>query len=173
MVQEFKVKETVGIYQNRSEPQDTIFRDAKQGINSEDVFNVTRGSEDKIAGADPHGFRNLPGLLDYLRDNFHFSGLVFGLCGYILIATFGSMQSLGQYLGYILFLVVSIVVYLLVTKKITLKYKSQGILITIVIFLSAIIFYQNFHKIMSLYKYIDASIFDKPVPPSNDRALVK
>lgn len=61
--------------------------------------------------------RYLPAALKSIEDNFPVSFVVLCVAGYILIAAFGKMDTLGKFIGYIVFLLFAAFGYKLVISK--------------------------------------------------------
>lgn len=120
-----------------------------QPIDQTGGFTQTSFSNDEypISGEDRLGFRHLPKLFQYLEEHFLFSALLLSIIGYVVIAAFGSIKTLGQYLGYIIFLCITMSIYNIDKKNQRLIY---FLLISIFILL-AIIIMQNWDFITSLY----------------------
>jgi hypothetical protein len=66
-------------------------------------YKTTSGEGLNTPGADQYGVRYLPSILGYLEDHSLFTGTILAFVGYVLIASFGQMKSIGQYLGYVCF----------------------------------------------------------------------
>lgn len=66
-------------------------------------------------GGDMHGMRFVPVVIQSLEEHFSFSVLLVSVIGYIVIASFGQMNNLWQFFGYLFFLITLLFFY---------KYKS-------------------------------------------------
>ncbi len=60
----------------------------------------------------------LPLALKAIEENFAVSFSLIAVVGYIVIAAFGKMDTLKKYIGYLLFLTLSVCVYKLATTKV-------------------------------------------------------
>jgi hypothetical protein len=129
--------------------------DTKGVINKQGFISKESGEDDATQapqmGNDPHGFGQVPGLIKALEEHLSFTILLVNVVGYVVIASFGGMNSLGQYLGYILFLSLSFVFYKILYSNIKLK-NSTLILTLILIVAVSIIIIQNFHFLEILFK---------------------
>ncbi len=62
-------------------------------------------------GGDQHGIRYVPTIIDFLEKRFTFSAALISIIGYVIIAAFGEIRSLGQYVGYAFFLGAVFLIY--------------------------------------------------------------
>jgi len=86
------------------------------GAKTEGFIPVGSGGDDSTntvdyAGGDTYGLRYASTLVKTLEEHFGLTALVVSIIGYIVISAFGHMSSVGEYLGYILFLVTSVTLY--------------------------------------------------------------
>lgn len=79
----------------------------------EESVDTTEGINEFQKGkeSDRLGFSHLPVLLRHLEDNATFSLTAFSLVGYVIIAAFGEMDSIGKYIGYLLIILFTISIY--------------------------------------------------------------
>jgi hypothetical protein len=68
-------------------------------------------TEEVVTGGDTWGTRHWPKLFQYLEEHFAFSAAILAIVGYVVIAAFGEMRSIGQYIGYLVFLGIILFVY--------------------------------------------------------------
>jgi amino acid transporter len=99
----------------------------------------------------------IPGVLGYLESKFSFTAILLSLIGYIVIAAFGQMNSVGKYFAYILFLLVLFSFYKYsereedfnseAKRKVSISY---FLLIGFIVFFCYAV-YMNFDKIKGAY----------------------
>jgi hypothetical protein len=129
--------------------------------------NVTGGVTEK--NTQPGDFktellRNSVSLLAYLESNFAFTVVLISVIGYIIIASFGEIDNLKKYLGYVIFLMMAFTVYKLLKffsennneinffkKILTRKNLYYNVIIT---FFAIIIITQNAPSIYKILKEI-------------------
>lgn len=129
--------------------------DITQGFQSVNASDSSKGTgfSDKTVGVenDRLGIRHWPGLFDYMESHAPFTAAVLSILGYIVIAAFGSMETLGQYLGYIIFL--AIIGYIYNFNKKEGKYFY--LLIALLLLMFSILVFQNWDIVSSYYKKIN------------------
>ncbi len=118
--------------------------------NEDDTSPDTEANTPKISVHDPLGVSHWPGFLKYLENNFAFSAALLSIIGYVVIAAFGAMASLGQYLGYILFVCGVVFVYNLNKRDKRWLY----FFIIVCILLAGFIVIQNWSLIADIYHYL-------------------
>lgn len=123
------------------------FQSVNSGENSGGTFYDKSVSE----GNDRLGIKHWPSLFSYMESHSSFSAAVLSVIGYVIIAAFGSMETLGQYLGYIIFL--SIIGF-------TYNFNKKGgkylyLFIAVILLLIGFIVFQNWSKISSYYRTIN------------------
>jgi hypothetical protein len=110
-----------------------------QGFISVDSNSKTETKSSEFLGGDNHGLRYIPTLIKSLEDHFSFTALLVSVVGYILISTFGKMDSVEKYFGYIIFLIFSFFLYKFLNSnmKITFwnKFFMYGFFILIILIL--------------------------------------
>ena len=123
-----------------------------QSVNQETGSTNTQFYNEKTESGDDHlGIRHWPRLFQYLEEHFSFSASLLSIVGYVIIAAFGSMQNLGQYLGYIIFLCGILFVYNFDRKDKRWIY----FFIATTFLLIGIIVFQNWHIISSNYRLVN------------------
>lgn len=100
---------------------------------------------------DRFGVRYLPTLFQYLEEHFSFASSFLSIVGYVIIASFGQMQSVGQYVGYIIFLGLILFAYSSDKKDKVWKYLFIAIFIILISFIS----FTYWTKIKELYHLIN------------------
>lgn len=119
-----------------------------QSVNQEQGLSKTSFSgEQSSSGDDRLGIRHWPRLFEYLENHFSFSASLLSIIGYVIIAAFGAMSTLGQYLGYILFLCVIVFIYNLDKKDRKWLYFFMAVTIVLIGFVCI----QNWYSLTSLY----------------------
>lgn len=113
--------------------------------NQDDFISIDSNSKEKTqlldfpGGGDNYGFRHIPILIKFLEEHLSFTALLVSVIGYILISTFGKMDSIEKYFGYIIFLIFAFFFYKFLNSsfKITFwnKFFMYGFFIFIIIFL--------------------------------------
>ncbi len=105
---------------------------------------------------DRFGLRYISPLIKSLEENLSFTAILISIIGYIVISSFGHMDSVAKYLGYVGFLFGTFILYKLIGKnriQIEIDFKNVNkvlfiVTITLVIFLlvehSVFITMQNF-----------------------------
>lgn len=123
-----------------------------QSVNAGDSSKGT-GFSDKPEGveSDRLGIKHWPRLFDYMESHAPFTAAVLSILGYIVIAAFGSMETLGQYLGYIIFL--AIIGYIYNFNKKGGKYLY--LLIALLLLMFGILVFQNWDTVSSYYKKVN------------------
>lgn len=105
-------------------------------------------SEGVPRSGDPFGFQHVPTLMQYLEDHSAFTAVVLSIIGYVVIAAFGGIKTLGQYLGYIIFLSGACFVYFVDKQKTRWLYGFM--LLTVILIIGIIV--QNLSKITAVYR---------------------
>lgn len=121
------------VNQEQSSAQTTFYNDEN------------KSSEDRL------GIRHWPRLFQYLEEHFAFSASLLAIIGYVIIAAFGSMENLGQYLGYIVFLCGILFVYNFEKKE---KRWLYFFIITTSILIGLAVF-QNWNLIATAYRTLN------------------
>jgi hypothetical protein len=127
-----------------------------QPLDASNVKNETSTNIPDSGGTDRLGFRFIPPLINYLQDNFLFTAILLSIVGYIVIASFGGMETLGQYFRYILFLCLAFVVYGIAK----LHRIALSLLILAVVVLASIVTFQN--RDLITYIFPPAPIAESP-----------
>lgn len=123
-----------------------------QSITQEaDKVGTTFSTQEDSVMPDRLGIRYWPKLFQYLEEHFSFSASILSITGYVIIAAFGSMQTLGQYLGYILFLGGILFVYNFNKKNIRWLY----FFMIATFLLIGILLFQNWSYIHQKYRSIN------------------
>jgi len=98
--------------------------------------------------------RNIPKIFKELESNLPFTVMIVSIIGYILIASFGQMDSINKYFGYLLFLVLMFFGYKILKynkfsfwKVITSKKVNRFLLILLIVSVIFILI-QNFDSIL-------------------------
>lgn len=73
--------------------------------------NPTLSKEEDAPQGQMKYLRDVPQVLQTLEERFPFTAIIISVVGYITIAAFGQMNSLGKYGGYILFLIFTFGIY--------------------------------------------------------------
>ncbi len=106
--------------------------------------------------------RQAPKFLEHLEKNLPFTVMIISIIGYIVIASFGQMDSVRKYIGYLLFLFLMFCGYKVlrgdflktITKKIKITKKINKILWFLILFLIIFIFFQNFNSIIYFFNKV-------------------
>lgn len=115
---------------------------------------------DTNLGGDQHGIRYIPSIIDFLEKRFAFSAALISVIGYVIIAAFGEIQSMGQYLGYAIFLGIVLLVY----KSNEMKKLHLVLSVVSVLLLIAIVIL-TWDKLVEVYSYIN-HIFAMKIAPA-------
>lgn len=101
-------------------------------------------------------FANAPKILGHLEEHFPFTASLVVVIGYVVIAAAGSMENLGQYLGYLLFCALTFLYYLISTRqKIDVEGNKRSKLIVVVaLILLTIVLVQNKEVIVGILQKV-------------------
>lgn len=128
--------------------------ESTKGIGDTSGFNdisQSQSGETKETANGNSDFAYIKPILDYLEKNIAFSSILISIIGYIAIASFGGMQSVGQYLGYLFFLFIMFVFYCsLSSNKRFIKIVGKNFFLLVSMFLFLIIIIQNKSIVMNL-----------------------
>lgn len=105
---------------------------------------------------DKYGIGQVPGLLKHLQGSFSFSAVLLSLVGYIVIAAFGQMNSIGKYIAYIGFILMLIIFYKS-SETINAGKKNFGKYALIIGLIAAVLFIliSNFSFFQKVYSTIN------------------
>jgi|CXWL01.1.fsa_nt_gi hypothetical protein len=118
----------------------------------------TQGGEFQGSGPVSEALRNVPSLFQFLENNFSFFAVMLSVFGYVIIAAFGGMENLGQYLGYVVFLCCVFTIY---SFK---KWKNNGktyLFSGVIILLVGLLCFQNWSLLSNGYTAL-SKYFEKP-----------
>jgi len=85
----------------------------------------------------------LPGALKAIEERFSIFFVAVGLVGYIIISAFGKMDSLGKFLGYIVFLSLCWLYFQLYTRHVS-KYLLVLLVLALVFLLGYLVYQPSF-----------------------------
>lgn len=75
-----------------------------------DSRNSPISAESKTSG-DKFGLQYVRPLFESLQDNLAFSAILINIIGYIIISSFGHMDGIGNYVRYVIFLLLNFILY--------------------------------------------------------------
>lgn len=109
--------------------------------------------------------RDVIPVMKSLEERLPFTAILLSILGYISIATFGQMNSTAKYIGYIIFLTISFLVYKFLTREIVEKKSKDDfykvgfyLLISINLLVFGMVFVlTHYLEIKQIVKNIDAS----------------
>lgn len=122
-----------------------------------DVATKTGSEIETPQPNDRFGIQHIPPLLKSLEENLSFTAILISIIGYIIISSFGHMDSVAKYLGYIGFLFGTFILYKLIGRnrvQIEVDFKNVNKVLVIVT-CSLIIFLLIEHNVfITIQKYI-------------------
>lgn len=122
--------------------------------NPDSFISIDSNSKEKTqsvsdyGGGDNHGLRYVPTLIKSLEEHLSFTALLVSVIGYILISTFGKMDSIEKYFGYIAFLFSSFFFYKFLNSNIKITFWNKFFMYGF--FTLLIIFLLKFHTLIKL-----------------------
>lgn len=96
------------------------FTEIDGGTNYEKVSHSEKSILSETKNETGHWSGQIPSIAEKLEERFPFSATIIALVGYITIASFGEMETDGQYLGYLFFLIVIYLFYYFIGKTINI-----------------------------------------------------
>lgn len=127
------------------------------------VDKTSRQNSLDMSGGDRLGIKHWPGLFKYLEDHFAFSASLLSIAGYVIIAAFGAIQTLGQYLAYILFLCGVAVVYNFDKIEKNRKWLYAAVVLIAILLVCVLFFTWNY--VVLSYHWFD-NLFQMKLSPS-------
>lgn len=129
-----------------------------------DVATKTDSQIETPQSNDIHGIQYISPLLKSLEENLSFTAILISIIGYIIISSFGHMDSVAKYFGYIVFLFGTFILYKLIGRnrvQIDVDFKNVNKVLVIVTS-SLIIFLLIEHKVfITIQKYILSLVLKK------------